>query len=38
MMARRINEGLLGALREEIMDDGVDLMLDRMLEENTDRP
>ena len=36
MMARRINEGLLGALKEEIMDDGVDLMLDRMLEENTD--
>ena len=36
MMARRIKEGLLGALREEIMDEGVDLMLDRMLEENTD--
>ena len=36
MMAGRIKEGLLGALREEIMDDGVDLMLDRMLEENTD--
>ena len=36
MMARRIKEGLLGALREEIMDEGVDEMLDRMQEENTD--
>ena len=36
MMARRIKEGLLGALREEIMDEGVDKMLDRMQEENTD--
>ena len=36
MLAKRIKEGLLSALREEIMDEGVDEMLDRMQEENTD--
>ena len=36
MLAKRIKEGLLSALREEIMDEDLDEMLDKMQEENTD--